>query len=150
MRRGAVAVGLYVAAALVLKAAVVPEPPLPKVEDRRSGVIFQPQVAPKPRIHRVTAYCPCASCCGQWADGFTASGPLATQGRTVAADVSVWDIGTCVEVPGVGHRLVQDTGSAIVGTRLDVYFDSHEEALQFGVRLLPVRGMPMGEEGCGL
>jgi 3D (Asp-Asp-Asp) domain-containing protein len=34
--------------------------------------------------------------------------------------------------------VVEDTGSAIVGRRLDIYFESHEEALLFGIRFLPL------------
>lgn len=140
MRSRVLAVGIYIVVALILRAAVAPEAPLPEVVDRRSGIVFQPQAAPEPQIHRVTAYCSCPLCCGDWSDGYTASGLLAVQGRTAAADVSVWDIGTCVSVPGVGDRVVEDTGSAVVGKSLDIYFDSHEEALSFGVRLVPVGG----------
>ena len=34
----------------------------------------------------VTAYCPCPKCCGKYANGITASGTVATEGRTVAMD----------------------------------------------------------------
>jgi 3D (Asp-Asp-Asp) domain-containing protein len=45
-------------------------------------------------------------------------------------------MGTCLSLPWVGERIVEDTGSAITGTRVDVYFDSHAEALRFGRQLL--------------
>jgi len=47
-------------------------------------------------------------------------------------------MGTCLDVPGVGRRVIEDTGSSMVGKRLDIYFESHEEALLFGVRFLPL------------
>ncbi len=137
---GALLVGLSLIATLMIRAKITEETPLPEVVDHRSGAIFQPQAAPESQISRVTAYCPCELCCGQWSDGFTASGRPAMQGRTAAADASLWDIGSCIDVPGVGHRVIEDTGSAMIGRRLDIYFDSHEEALRFGVRLLPVGG----------
>jgi 3D (Asp-Asp-Asp) domain-containing protein len=138
MRSCALVVGLWVAAALALRSELPPETQLPDVVDRRDGAIFRPQAAPLPLLHRVTAYCPCPLCCGAWADGYTASGRHARQGRTAAADPSVWKIGTCLEVPGVGQRIVEDTGSGMIGRRLDIYFESHEEALRFGVKLLPL------------
>jgi len=131
---------LFIAAALTWRTAALAEEPLPDVSDPRAAAIFQPLAPPDPEVqmHRVTAYCSCPVCCGRWSDGVTASGRHAIQGRTAAADTSIWGIGTCLEVPGVGRRVVEDTGSAMVGRRLDIYFESHEEALVFGVRLLPL------------
>jgi 3D (Asp-Asp-Asp) domain-containing protein len=137
----AAAGALFIAAASTLGAGALSEDPLPDVTDSRTAAIFQPLAPPDPevQIHRVTAYCSCPLCCGRWSDGVTASGRHAVQGRTAAADPSVWGIGTCLDVPGVGRREVEDTGAAMVGRRLDIYFESHEEALLFGVRLLLLR-----------
>jgi len=136
----AAAWAVFVAAALTWRTGALPEEPLPHVPDPRDATIFQPLAPPGPKvqIHRVTAYCSCPLCCGRWSDGFTASGRHAVQGRTAAADTSIWGMGTCVDVPGVGRRMVEDTGSSMVGRRLDIYFESHEEALLFGVRFLPL------------
>jgi 3D (Asp-Asp-Asp) domain-containing protein len=85
-----------------------------------------------------TAYCPCEKCCGKWAlnrpDGivYTASGAIAQEGVTIAADWSVFPVGTVVFVEGYGTRTVQDKGAAVKGNAIDVYFESHEEALVFG------------------
>ena len=38
---------------------------------------------------RVTHYCACSACCGQYADGVTATGTVASEGRTIAVDTSV-------------------------------------------------------------
>ena len=88
---------------------------------------------------RVSAYCPCRICCGRWADGVTASGYPAVEGVSIAADPAVFALGACVSLRGLGTRTVQDTGSAIVGPRLDLYFESHERAREFGVQWLEVR-----------
>lgn len=93
---------------------------------------------------RITAYCPCEICCGNWAknrpvdeDGsvqvFTASGEIAVQGVTIAADTSVLPFGTKVIMDGHEYT-VQDRGGAIKGNKIDVYFESHQEALEFGVQ----------------
>lgn len=78
----------------------------------------------------ITAYCPCVQCCGK-SDGITASGEKAVEGITVAMDKSI-PFGTKIYIDGVGERIVQDRGGAIKGNRIDLYFDSHQEALNFG------------------
>ena len=78
----------------------------------------------------ITAYCSCVQCCGK-NDGITASGVKATEGVTVAMDKSM-PFGTKIYIDGVGERIVQDRGGAIKGNRIDLYFDSHQEALNFG------------------
>lgn len=89
-------------------------------------------------VFTVTAYCPCEKCCGAYANGYTATGAKATQGVTIAADPDVLPMGTKIEMDGHTYT-VQDTGCAISGNRLDLYFDSHEDALQWGVREKIVR-----------
>lgn len=91
-----------------------------------------------------TAYCPCEKCCGKWAlnrpDGvvYTASGAIAQEGVTIAADWSVFPVGTAVFIEGYGTRTVQDKGAAVKGNAIDVYFESHEEALVFGRKIVRV------------
>ena len=112
--------------------------PLPCINDHRHGEVWLPAEVQPVEPHRITAYCACPVCCGQWADGYTASGTLALQGRTAAADTSVWGMGTCLAIPGVGERVVEDTGSAIKWRAIDVFFDNHDEARRFGVRFVNV------------
>ena len=81
-------------------------------------------------VYKITAYCPCKKCCGK-SDGITASGEKAIEGITVAMDKSI-PFGTKIYIDGVGERIVQDRGGAIKGNRIDLYFDSHQEALNFG------------------
>lgn len=90
----------------------------------------------------VTAYCPCAKCCGGHACGITASGRSvrANGGRFVAADAAV-PFDTRVSIPGYNHGRpvpVLDRGGRIVGNRLDVFFPDHKTAQQWGVRRVNV------------
>lgn len=92
----------------------------------------------------VTAYCPCTKCCGENAQGITASGKPVThnEGRFVAADTRVLPFNTQLSIPGYYNASpvpVIDRGGAIKGNKLDVYFDSHEDAKQWGRRIIPVR-----------
>lgn len=85
----------------------------------------------------VSAYCACIKCCGK-TDGITASGTKATAGKTIAAPKQ-YAFGTKIEIAGMGTYVVEDRGGAITGNKLDVYFDSHSEALKFGRRQLQIR-----------
>ena len=90
----------------------------------------------------VTAYCPCKKCCGKYAQGITASGKRVSYngGKFVAADRK-FAFGTKMQIPGYNNgRAVEvlDRGGAIKGNKLDVYFDSHQEALVWGRQKLKV------------
>lgn len=82
---------------------------------------------------KVTAYCACTRCTD--GDGITASGTKATQGRTIAADPRYYPYGTKIILNGRTY-VVEDCGGAIKGNRIDLYFDSHQDALQWGVRYI--------------
>ena len=86
---------------------------------------------------RLTAYCPCAKCCGK-TDGITSTGTTATEGRTIAVDPRVIPYGSTVTLyyeDGTVHTYTaEDCGGAIKGNRIDVFFDSHEDARAFGVQ----------------
>lgn len=63
--------------------------------------------------------------------------PVALFGRrgSVAADTDHFPFGTLIHVPGYGWGVVEDRGGAIKGPRrLDVYFNSHRRALEWGRR----------------
>lgn len=102
------------------------------------GTISGERKSANPRKLRmkVTAYCPCAKCCGQFADGITASGKPA-KGKLIAADKR-FAFGTRMHVPGYGTASVEDRGGAIKGDRLDLLFPTHQDALQWGVKYLDV------------
>lgn len=79
-----------------------------------------------------TGYCPCSKCCGK-STGITASGAKAQAGVTVAMPSS-YAFGTKVEIKGMGTYTVQDRGGAINGNKIDIFFNTHQEALNFGRR----------------
>lgn len=88
------------------------------------------------KIFKVTAYCSCAKCCGK-TTGMTASGTKATAGHTVAAS-GQFAFGTKLIINGQEYT-VEDRGGAIQGNRIDIYMNSHAEALAWGVKYLPVQ-----------
>ena len=87
-----------------------------------------------------SAYCPCEICCGK-TDGRTASGKMATAWHTVAAGKG-YPIGTIIYIPALvdkpngGWFVVEDRGGAISNEKMDVFFNTHEEAIQFGRKSL--------------
>lgn len=85
--------------------------------------------------YKITAYCPCAKCCGK-TNGRTAAGTKATAGRTVAAS-SQFAFGTQLNIGGHVYT-VEDRGGAIKGNKIDIFVNSHAEALQWGVRYMTV------------
>ena len=104
-----------------------------------------PAPAPRTRVIRmeVTAYCACTKCCGPNAQGITASGKLVSYngGKFVAADTGVLPFGTKLVIPGYADDQaveVIDRGGAIKGNKLDLYFDSHADALVWGRQHLDV------------
>ncbi|PLX93019.1 MAG: hypothetical protein C0621_08680 [Desulfuromonas sp.] len=59
---------------------------------------------------------------------------------TLAADTKYYPFGTRIHIPGYGYGVVEDRGSAIKGIkRIDAYFGSHEEALEWGRQQLKVQ-----------
>ena len=88
------------------------------------------------KIFKVTAYCSCAKCCGK-VTGRTASGAHAVAGQTVAAS-GQFAFGTKLNINGKEYT-VEDRGGAIQGNRIDIYMNSHAEAMAWGVKYLPVQ-----------
>ena len=87
--------------------------------------------------YKITAYCACQKCCGKSPDdpryGITATGTRATQGRTIAADPKVLPYGTVVVINGHEY-IVEDCGGAIKGNEIDLFFDDHQEAREWGTQ----------------
>lgn len=92
---------------------------------------------------KITYYCACEACCGSWAKNRpkdaegrpivkTASGATAEAGKTIAVDPDVIPYGTDVIINGHTYT-AQDCGGAIRGNRIDIYCDSHDEALKNGL-----------------
>lgn len=86
--------------------------------------------APKSLEVIATAYCPCVKCCGK-DDGITATGTKATAGRTIAVDPSIIPYGTEITINGHTY-IAEDCGGAVKGNKVDIFFNTHQEALNFG------------------
>lgn len=86
---------------------------------------------------KLTAYCTCAKCCEEWADGITYTGTQATAGRTIAVDPEVIPLGSTVYINGAEY-VAEDIGGAIKGNRIDVLHTTHQEALEFGIQYADV------------
>ncbi len=93
----------------------------------------------------VTAYCPCAKCCGPQAQGITSIGKSAwTPG--LATDPECLEYGTRVAVPEYGLSIIDDTGGAMRRhwlqdglLHIDVRMTYHYEARKWGKKFLKVK-----------
>ena len=89
----------------------------------------------------VTYYCTCSTCCG-WSTGITSSGRMATPGVSVAVDPDVIPLGADVLVDygdgEINYYRADDTGSGVGGNHIDLCMESHEAALQAGVKTATV------------
>lgn len=79
----------------------------------------------------ITAYCACKLCCGPAADGLAANGRPPIEGRTCAAPRCI-PLGTWLHISGIGWRQVTDRLARRFDDRIDIYFDRHATARQFG------------------
>jgi len=132
----------------VVAAKAAPAAPAATEMLRDTAVTASAVIAPSAINHKlrtirmeVTAYCPCTKCCGENAHGVTASGHDVSynNSRFVAADNSL-AFGTKLVIPGYAGGAVEviDRGGAIKGNKLDVFFATHEEALQWGRQFIEV------------
>ena len=89
----------------------------------------------------ITAYCSCYRCTGKTPDnpryGITSTGAKATQFRTVAVGRNFLKSGTKLKIDlpmfaGIVFVVEDSFGNVDKGTRIDVYFNSHQEAVEFG------------------
>lgn len=88
-----------------------------------------------------TAYCACYKCCGKYPSnkyyGITKTGTKAKVG-TIAVDPKLIPLGTKMYIEGLngaknyGVGKAEDIGGAIKGKIIDLYFDTHEETVQWG------------------
>lgn len=120
----------FIVATLILVSTIPPQPPPP----------------PPTETYRVTAYCSCEICCGEYAKNrpngivYGASGEELKAGYSIAAS---HDLSFNTKVIIEGHTFeVQDRLATWVtdkyGLCIDIYFTDHERARQFGVKYLEV------------
>lgn len=106
-----------------------------------SGYVYWKTVRAK-----VTAYEPSSKSCGSSADGKTSIGENAWVMDGVAADPRAIPYGSYVEIPGVGVREVDDTGSAMRRSwrshgryHIDLRVKYVSQAQRWGVKYLDVK-----------
>lgn len=112
-----------------------------RIAEEEAELKRQEELASKTKTatFRTTGYCTCKKCCGKWSPevtgkpASTASGTTPTAGRTVAVDPSVIPLGSTVIIDDVSY-IAEDTGSAVKGNVIDIYFSSHSEACNWGSR----------------
>jgi 3D (Asp-Asp-Asp) domain-containing protein len=91
---------------------------------------------------RITAYCACEKCCGEWADNRPDGKVIGAAGIELKAGVScasTLPFGTVLDIDGLGEYIVQDrTAKWVVDEYgeniIDIYFDDHEVAKKFGLQ----------------
>lgn len=82
--------------------------------------------------------------------GITYSGIKVVRDRdalsTIAADIEVFPLGTILYIPGYGYGVVADTGSAVKGMIIDLYFETIEDVYnEWGKKDLDVYVIEKGE-----
>ena len=82
----------------------------------------------------------------QGTTGITATGKVAVEG-IIAVDPKIIPLGTTVEIKDVGVFIADDRGGKIKGNRIDIFFDSKEEAKDFGKKGVWLRFL---ENGTGI
>lgn len=65
---------------------------------------------------------------------------------TIAADRKVFPIGTVLHIPGYGYGVVADTGSAIKGKKIDLFFETVDDVYkEWGKKKVKVRVIHKGD-----
>ncbi len=117
-----------------------------KIIDRetKTAELFAEQVV---RM-KITAYCPCKKCCGQYAGRKTIFGKDPWETSGIAANLKLLPEGTILEIPGIGTRIVDSYGGKKVNDQekkeginyvVNLRMKDHNEAKKFGVKILPIR-----------
>lgn len=79
----------------------------------------------------------CSGCSGRTATGLDLrANPGA---KVIAVDPSVIPLGTKVYVEGYGYAVAADTGGAIKGNKIDVFFSSKSEAYKWGRKTVKIK-----------
>ena len=78
-----------------------------------------------------SGYCNCEKCSG--GHSLTYSGTVPTPSHTISADLDRYPIGTKLWIDGTIYT-VEDKGSSVKGNWIDIYYGSHEEALDHGLK----------------
>lgn len=83
-------------------------------------------------VFKTTAYCPCYACSEGWGRS-TSTGATARSNHTIAVDPRIIPYGSKVMIDGIIYT-AEDRGGGVKGNHIDVFYDSHSETKQHGVR----------------
>ena len=114
-----------------------------EIEDDKDGDTNQAVEPVSLGDFKLTAYCSCFVCCGEWAYNrpngvvYGAIGEELIEGYSIAVDPNVIPYRTEVIINGNTYK-AQDCGGAIKGNKIDIYFEDHQKALEFGVQYAEV------------
>lgn len=114
----------------------VVQTPMPRVTavGTRARIASRGQFAGREyMIVEATAYYPGPNNYGGGVGTRTATGMLAQRG-VVAVDPSVIRLGSRLYIEGYGYAIAGDTGGAIKGLRIDLCYNTYDEAITFGRR----------------
>lgn len=120
-------------------------PEFPSIKDLAKPVEPKTEVIPEPEYITLsnvtlTAYC-CENyphICNNGDSTYTATGTITTPGRTIAVDPTVIPYGSEVIINGHTY-IAEDCGGGVKGTKIDICFATHQEALSFGVQYADVK-----------
>ncbi|WP_378957081.1 peptidoglycan-binding protein [Pelosinus sp. sgz500959] len=100
---------------------------------RASSTDFNPSRSSRSMIMNASAY----SAYDPGNSHYTSNGSWLRRGL-VAVDPNVIPLGTRLFIPGYGYAVADDVGGAIKGNKIDIAFDTHGEAMQFGRQKITV------------
>ena len=107
-----------------------PESPLEAAKPADKAMEAEPaKTSGGPR--KISAYCGCEACSGGHL--YTYSGAVPKEDHTISADLDQFPLGTKLLIDGIIYT-VEDKGSGVVENHLDIYFDTHKEALDYGLQ----------------
>jgi len=115
--------------------------PAVKVAEKPASTVSRGTTAPS-RTGKVitmvsTAYDGCYECNKPYY-GYPSYIGLPLKHGIVAVDPKVIPMGTRLYVEGYGDAIAADQGNAIKGNRIDLFFDTHQQALNYGMKTVKV------------
>ena len=114
------------------RAAAPARVPSPSTRSPASAPAASPTLVPASRPGTLTV-----TSTGYAIEGRTATG-MATGPGVVAVDPSVIPLGTRITIPGYGTGVAADTGGAVQGNVIDIWFPTQEQALAWGRRTVTI------------
>lgn len=82
-------------------------------------------------LFTTSGYCSCEKCSS--GNNLTYSGTVPQARHTISADIDVLPIGSKIRI-GETIYTVEDIGSSVNGNKVDIYYDSHEDAWAHGLQ----------------